>query len=99
MPSRFIHASRFIFTPEIIEELSKEIPGKNNEVWLTEAENRLMQRGELFLAVPWEGYKWLPVGDPVGWLQANIEIARKDDRYKDKLAQYLSQIEKVDDLE
>jgi UTP-glucose-1-phosphate uridylyltransferase len=85
MPSRFINASRFILTPLVIEELEKQIPGKDNEIWLTDAENRLMQKGELFIAPTWEGYDWYQVGDPVGWLKANIALARMDDRFKDKI--------------
>lgn len=85
MPSRFINASRFILTPLVIQELEKNIQGKDNEIWLTDAENRLMQQGALFIAPTWEGYEWCQVGDPVGWLKANILIAKNDERYKEKL--------------
>jgi UTP--glucose-1-phosphate uridylyltransferase len=93
IPSRFANMSRFILTPQVIEELSRKIPGKDSEIWLTDAVNRLMQQGKTVIAPPWQGYMWLQVGDPINWLKANIEIAKRNDKYKDRIGELVASLE------
>lgn len=89
-PSFMLNGSRFILKPEVIDELSKNVKGKNNEVWLTDCVNRFAERKECVIAPPVEGYEWTQTGDPSSWLNANILIASKDERYRGNLIKNLN---------
>ncbi len=92
-PSLYANACRFLLTTDVIEELSLQIKGLGGEIWLTDAVNRLMQKGKVVIAAPWEGSEWLPVGDPLRWLKANIKVALESDEYKEDLRSFLKALE------
>lgn len=83
-PSLYANASRFVLTTDVFEELSNRVEGKGGELWLTDAVNRLMQKGKVVIAAPWEGSLWMPCGDPLRWLKANILTAMHSDEYQDE---------------
>lgn len=85
-PSLNANACRFVLTPFVIEELEKMIRGKDNELWLTDAINRLMHENRLVIAPPIEGSKWIAVGDKAGWLEANLYLANKDPELSERLS-------------
>jgi UTP--glucose-1-phosphate uridylyltransferase len=93
--SKRANACRFILTYKVIEELRKKITGKDNEIWLTDAINRLMARGELVMAPPWKGSIWVPVGDPIRWLKANLVVALIRDRYRKDARRMLREVERL----
>lgn len=96
-PSLYGNACRFILGPDVFEEVSKRIEGKSDEIWLTDATNRLMQQGKVVIAAPWEGDVVVPCGDPLHWLMANITMAKNLPEYRDDIMKFLK--ETVKDVE
>ncbi len=74
-PSQFENSCRFILGPEVFIELEQRIKGMGGEIWLVDSVNRLMEKGLLVIAHPWEGFKVVPCGDPIHWLQGNLLVA------------------------
>lgn len=91
-PSLYANACRFILTYDVIEELQNKIKGKDNEIWLTDAVDRLIQQGETVMAPPWIGSTWVPVGDPLRWLKANIVVALNHPEYGEDVREMLKEI-------
>jgi UTP--glucose-1-phosphate uridylyltransferase len=92
-PSLMANSCRFVLGPDVLEELSKKIAGKDGEVWLTEAVARLIGAGKTVIAPPWEGSIVATIGDPIGWLKANLLLAINDDRYRDDIASFVKDIQ------
>jgi UTP--glucose-1-phosphate uridylyltransferase len=79
--------------PNVFEELSKKIKGKDGEIWLTDAVARLIEAKKTVIAPPWSGSLVASTGDPMGWLKSNILFAINDDRYRDELRSFVKNIE------
>lgn len=78
---------RYIVTPRIFEILESVKPGKNGEIQLTDALKELANVEEVY-ALQFKGKRY-DVGDHLGFLQANIEFALKDMRFKESFSKYL----------
>lgn len=78
---------RYVFTPEIFDEISKLKPSVNNEYQLTDAFDALARKGKV-KALDFEGIRY-DMGSRLGYLKANIEFALRDDELKDDLINYL----------
>ena len=92
-PSLMANSCRFVLGPEVLEELSKKIKGKDREIWLTDAVARLIDAQKTVIAPPWEGSIVATIGDPIGWLKANIFLAMNDDRYRDDIRSFVKDIQ------
>ncbi len=92
-PSLMANSCRFVLGPDVIEELSKKITGKDGEIWLTDAVARLIDTGKTVIAPPWEGSIVATIGDPVGWLKANVFLAINDDRYREDITSFVKDIQ------
>lgn len=86
-PSRLAIVGRYILTPRIFEILKETKPGKNGEIQLTDALNTLLKQ-EKFYAVELKGTRY-DAGTPLGWLQANVELALKRKDIGKELKKYL----------
>lgn len=86
------NACRFLITPEVISELEERVQGKGNEIWLTDAVSRLMQKGETVICPPIEGWEWIPVGEPIYWLKANIKMALKSEKYRQGIQDLIQEL-------
>ncbi|MFA4880388.1 MAG: UTP--glucose-1-phosphate uridylyltransferase [Candidatus Doudnabacteria bacterium] len=77
-PSNMAVFGRYILTDKIIKILENLPLGKDNELWLADALNKLAQT-ERVVATPING-KWLTTGDPLRYMKAMVEFAldRKD---------------------
>ena len=75
-PSRLAVFGRFVFEPEIFEQLEKTELGKGNELWMTDAINNLIKSGKRVVVKQVEGGRWLTTGDPLQYLIATFEYAR-----------------------
>jgi UTP--glucose-1-phosphate uridylyltransferase len=89
-PSRLAIVGRYILTPRIFEILKVTRPGKNDEIQLTDALNTLLQHEKLY-AVELKGTRY-DAGTPLGWLQANIDLALKRKDIGKELKKYLKNI-------
>lgn len=92
-PSLMANSCRFVLGPEVLEELSKKIKGKDREIWLTDAVARLIDAQKTVIAPPWVGSLVATIGDPIGWLKANIFLAMNDDRYRDDIRSFVKDIQ------
>ncbi|MBO5724808.1 MAG: UTP--glucose-1-phosphate uridylyltransferase [Lentisphaeria bacterium] len=76
-PSDLVIASRYIFTPEIFEALDVTLPGKNNEIQLTDAMQILLQRQKMY-AFRVQGKRY-DVGSRLSFLKTTLEFALKEE--------------------
>jgi UTP--glucose-1-phosphate uridylyltransferase len=86
-PSRLAIVGRYILTPHIFEVLKDTKPGKNGEIQLTDALNTLLKQEQLY-AVELKGTRY-DAGTPLGWLQANVDLALKRRDIKTEFRKYL----------
>ena len=71
--SNFAQFGRFIFTKKVIE-IAKAMPtGKDNELWVADALNRLAKTG-VVIAEPIKG-DWMTTGDPLRYMQTQVKFA------------------------
>ena len=86
-PSNIAMLGRYIISPRIFEFLESAKPGKNGEIWLTDALERLMER-EAMYAYDFEGDRY-DVGDRIGFLKATVEFALKREDLSEEFAAFL----------
>jgi UTP--glucose-1-phosphate uridylyltransferase len=89
-PSNIAILGRYIITPKIFEILDNTKPGKNGEIQLTDA-LRILIESEDMHAYNFEGRRY-DVGDKLGFLQATVEYALRNDELKQEFMNYLSTI-------
>ncbi len=90
-PSNKAIFGRFIFTRKVIEEAQKTPLGKDNELWVTDIINRLVEKGNKVIAQPVEG-EWNTTGDPLNYLKASIKYGLERDDIGPKLREYLREV-------
>ena len=76
-PSNFALTGRYVLSPAIFASLEKTQPGAGNEIQLTDGIVDMMRNGERVIAYVLKTNRY-DVGTPLGWIQANIEIAFKN---------------------
>lgn len=91
-PSRLAAFGRFVLVPEICEIL-RELPlGKGGELWLTDAIEQYILRGNTVVAQPIQGGRWYTTGDPLHFLEVIVEYARDRDEYWSDFQKYLKSV-------
>lgn len=86
-PSNIAIIGRYILEPQIFDFLEEMKIGVGGEIQLTDAMQHLAQE-QLLWAYEYEG-KIYDIGDTLGFLQANVELAYKNDKVKEKFKQFL----------
>jgi UTP--glucose-1-phosphate uridylyltransferase len=81
---------RYILSPDIFECIDQVKPGFRGEVQLTDALALYSRSGSVF-GFLFDG-KHYDAGDPLGYLQANLEYAMKDPALAPQLRRYLNQL-------
>src|SRR5690606_19744724 len=71
-PSRLGIVGRYLFTPEVFDILAGAQPGHGGEIQLTDAIDELGKRGRLRGWIA--GADLLDVGNPLGLLEASVEL-------------------------
>jgi UTP--glucose-1-phosphate uridylyltransferase len=95
-PSRLAFAARYIFTPEIFTHLENTLPGKDNEIQLTDAMNMLLKNSQV-LGCKING-KRHDIGSKMGFLKGTVEYGLKNPLYKEQFTQFLrATLKKLDD--
>jgi len=89
-PSDLAIIGRYIFTPDIFEEIEKTEPGAGGEIQITDAMRRMLKRRP-FYAVKLEGTRH-DAGDKLGFLIATVEFALKRDDLGDDFRAYLKNL-------
>ncbi|MBS1982921.1 MAG: UTP--glucose-1-phosphate uridylyltransferase [Bdellovibrionales bacterium] len=88
-PSTWAMPGRYVFEPEIITALEETPHGKNGELQLTDAMQRLLTR-QPFFAAALNGERY-DTGDKIGYIMANVAFALKDPLHRDKLKSWLKE--------
>ena len=86
-PSDLAIIGRYIFTPDIFEEIEKTEPGAGGEIQITDAMRGLLKKRP-FYAVKLEGTRH-DAGDKLGFLIATVEFALKRDDLSKEFREYL----------
>lgn len=87
-PSNAAILGRYIINPGIFEILKTTLPGKGNEIQITDALLTLANQ-ESMLAYDFEGRRY-DVGDKQGFLEATVEYALRRDDLKTPFKAYLT---------
>ncbi len=89
-PTNVAVLGRYIITPDIFEYLSNQTPGKGGEIQLTDALKRQAKDKDMF-AYDFKGSRY-DVGSKIGFLQANIEFALRDEKLSVPFKEYLGKL-------
>lgn len=73
-PSNFALIGRYVLSPHIFASLENTQPGAGNEIQLTDGIADMMRNGERVIAYVIKTARY-DVGNPLGWIQANIDAA------------------------
>ena len=78
-PSEFAAVHGYVLEPEIFDVLERAKPGRNGEIWLTDAVSELARAGAPVWAVELQGTRY-DTGDKLGYVKAFIDAAlRRED--------------------
>lgn len=86
-PSNLAVASRYIFTPEIFDHLEQTVPGKNNEIQLTDAMRMLVKKQAMYGLI-FSGKRY-DIGNKLGFLKTNLIYGLKDEEIGEDLREWL----------
>ncbi len=81
---------RCVLTPDVFDILDNTAPGAGGEIQLTDAMNELAHRGNM-MGVDFIGKRY-DMGNKLGILQANCEVALKHPELKDGFAAYIKEL-------
>ena len=87
-PSNMAVLGRFVLSYKIIEEAEKLQTGLGGELWLTDLNNNMAQRGEKVIAQPIAG-EWLTTGDPLNYLKTTLRFALERNDLSRDLRDYI----------
>jgi UTP--glucose-1-phosphate uridylyltransferase len=90
-PSNLAQLGRFVLSPRVIEILDRRELGKGNELYLTDAIDKL-SRSQKVLAQEIAG-TWFTVGDPLRWLITNVEYALRNPEIGKEFTAYLRSLD------
>ena len=86
-PSRLAFAARYIFTPEIFAALAVTGRGKNNEIQLTDAMQKLLATGAMYgCKVAGKRYD---IGSKSGFLKSTVEFALRRPEFREEFLAFL----------
>jgi UTP--glucose-1-phosphate uridylyltransferase len=88
--SRWGITGAYILTPGIFQAIRETPPGRNHEVQLTDALQRLLQREKVY-ATTFRGDRY-DIGDRFLWLRTNILFALRDPDVGPRLGRYLREV-------
>ncbi|MCS1352303.1 UTP--glucose-1-phosphate uridylyltransferase GalU [Mechercharimyces sp. CAU 1602] len=89
-PSHMAIMGRYIFTPDIFTSLAQTPIGRGNEIQLTDAIRLLIATQDVF-AYPFSGTRY-DVGEKLGFITTNVEMALQQPELRDNLLHYLRQL-------
>lgn len=90
-PSTLATHGAYILTPAIFKYLEKQKPGKNGEIWLVDAINKLAKE-EKVMACLIKNATYYDTGSKLGYLRANVEFALRHSEIKKSFRDYLKNL-------
>lgn len=91
IPSDLAIVGRYILTPEVLEALRKQKPGKSGEILLAPTLDKMLQDGKIIYGYEIEG-RWLECGNKLSWLQSHLYLSLKHPQFGPKLREFLKEI-------
>ena len=88
-PSNLAIVGRYLLTPHLMELLERTAPGEGGEIQLTDALVALLADEPLY-AVEIEPNSGFDTGNVLSWLEANITLGLRDERYAQELRKLLT---------
>lgn len=95
-PSQWALPGRYVFEPEIIDELRQTPPGKGGEIQLTDAMALLLKKSPFF-AQAMQGERF-DTGNKMGYIIANVAYALDDPSHREELSNLLKELMKNERL-
>jgi len=89
-PSNLAIAGRYVLTPEIFETLGRTVPGKNNEIQLTDAMRSLVASRAMY-GLRFAGRRY-DIGNKLDFVKTNIAYALQREDLKADLQDYLREL-------
>jgi len=90
-PSCFAIIGRYILSSRIFASLEQTKPGTAGEIQLTDGIMHMKQSGERVLAYNLNAIRH-DIGNPLGWLQANIHAGIMDQKYEKTIKDYCKKL-------
>ncbi len=95
-PSNLAVAARYVFAPAIFDMLDETRPGKGNEIQLTDAIERLLERGGKGIGVRLTGdERRFDIGNFESYFRAFAEFALADPKYGETLQDFVRSLLKT----
>lgn len=90
-PSNLANISKYILTPDVFEVIdSQPVDQKSGELYITDTVALLAQKKKVLVHTP--AGQYLDCGYPVGWLKANLTIARNNPELWGELSEFLREL-------
>lgn len=86
-PSTLASIGRYVFTPEIFDAMKRTKPSINNELQIADSINLLCALQKIY-AYTFKGIRY-DIGDKLGYIQAIIDFALKNNELKNDVSAYL----------
>ncbi len=90
-PSNLAVCGAYILPGKILSVLGEISPGKDNEIWLTDAIEQLIEQGFPFYACEIKNGKYYDAGNKTEYLKANIDFALKREDSKKEIERYIKE--------
>ena len=92
-PSNLAIVGRYVLSPDIFDVLDEQRVDARGEVQLTDAIQTLLLSGEKVFAYKIQGTRY-DVGNPMGLLKANIDLALRHQKYAAEMTAYLQGVDR-----
>lgn len=89
-PSNLVSYGRYILTPKIFEYLKPNAIGKDHELWLQDANDKVAKHGKVRVKVV-DG-EWMTTGDPLRYMKAHLKFMLSKENYRDDLTEFLKEL-------
>jgi UTP--glucose-1-phosphate uridylyltransferase len=89
-PSEFAAVHGYVLEPEVFDVLERAKPGRNGEIWLTDAVSEMARQGAPVWAVELAGTRY-DTGDKLGYVKAFIDAALRREDLAPQVRAYLKE--------
>ncbi len=89
-PSNLAMLGGFILTPDIFEALEKTKLGKDGELWVADAHEKVLKKRSYYACLVDGTY--YDTGSKLGYLKANVDFALRDKKLADDFRDYLKSV-------
>ena len=92
-PSNLAIVGRYVLSPQIFEAIDDLNAGSAGEIQLTDGIQNLLFSGEKVFAYKIQGTRY-DIGNPLGYIKANLACALRSSQYADEMSNYLSELDR-----